>query len=146
MITSYNLEISLRIFLENKYGYPTVLKKQRWKVPDTKPFMTIESPTSTYNMLAKDKELIQENVLLEIGCFADSEHELNALFSKVKLDILYVNIPLLDDDGIEVGKFSFSEIVADSGIIDDVQTVEDETNLSRRYLEARTHLALLKTN
>lgn len=144
MITSYNLEISLRKYLIDKYGFPVVLKKQGWKVPDSKPFFTVRSTVSDYAMLTKNKELIQENVLIEIGSFADSAHELAPMVANVKMDVLYANIPLLDNDGTEIGKFSFASIISDSEVIDDVQVVEDETNTSRRYIEASTSIALYK--
>lgn len=144
MITSYNIEISMRKYLMDKYGHPAVLKKQGWKVPDNKPFFSLHCPISTYNMLSKNKELIQENVLIELGIFTDTMHELADIHSDVKLDILYEAIPLLDASGTVIGKFSFAEMVSDSGIIDDVQSPENETALNRRYIEARLHLALFK--
>lgn len=142
MITSYNIEISMRKYLIDKYGHPTVLKKQGWKVPEAKPFFTVQCPISTYNMLAKNKELIRENVLIEFGLYSDTIHELASMHSDVKLDLLYGTIPLLDAEGSVIGKFSFTEMVSDSGIIDDVQSPENETSLNRRYIEARMHLAL----
>lgn len=142
MITSYNIEISMRKYLIDKYGHPAVLKKQGWKVPEAKPFFTVHCPISTYNMLSKNKELIRENVLIELGSYADTLHEMESIHSSVKLDILYGSIPLLDDSGTVIGKFSFTEMVSDSGIIDDVQSPENETSLNRRYIEARMHLAL----
>lgn len=144
MITSYNIEISMRMFLIQKYGLPVVLRKIGWRVPDTKPFYTVNSPTTNHLNLTKNKELVRGIVLLEIGCFADSIRELNELQTNVKQDILYETIPLLDSEGNKVGSFSFTEIVGDTEFLDDTMEVHNETIRNRRYIETRAEIAYVK--
>lgn len=145
MITSYNIVVSMRKYLIDKYGLKTVIKTMGWKVPKERPFYSVSSPTTNHLTLAKNKELIHGVVLVEVGCYADSLVELNEITTNVKSDILYSTIPLLSDSGEVIGAFSFSEIVGDTEITDDdTQPVQNETVRNRRYIEARASIAMVK--
>lgn len=144
MITSYNIKISLRVYLMQKYDMPVVLKYQGWKSPDDKPFMTVMDYSNLYRDYTGSKELIDRVVPIEIGLFADNMRELETIHSGIVEDILYNSIPLLDDSGEEIGKFSFTSIEADSEVINDVDPVEYETAKNRRYIEAHTKITYIK--
>lgn len=144
MITSYNIEISLRKYLMDKYGLPVELRKQGWSPPDTRPYYTVNSPTSTPTVLTKNKTLINSRVLIEVGCFADTISGLASLQKDVLNDIMYGSIPLLDDSGADIGSFSFKEIVSINDITDDTQSTSNESSINRVYIECRTEIAYVK--
>lgn len=137
MITTYNVLISLRMYLMSK-GITTVIKRENWKAPDEKPFVSVMIPLSRDEVIAKNKELIRETMLLEIGTYGNSEHSLEVLNKDIRQMIRYGTIPLLDDNGEVVGKFSFSDgLVGETHITDDTQPVQNETAINRRYFETR---------
>ena len=144
MITSFNIVTSLRVYLTEKYGIPTVIKQHGWKVPESKPFFTVKDYSNLYNRYGKENEIVQGIVPIEFGIHADTLRDLSKLHSDILTEVLYGVIPLLDSEGKRVGEFSFKGIEADSEVINDVESVEYETARNRRYIEAHTHITYIK--
>ena len=145
MISSYDMMISLRVYLEEKFGLPTVIRTKGWKIPSTNEFLTVYNPSSSHLNLSKNKELVDVRVQLEIGCFGSDVRSISKIFNDINKEIMYGVVPLLDiNTGDEIGAFSFEGIDIDSDFIGDDVPIENDVYKHRRYVVASTKLAYIK--
>lgn len=69
-------------------------------------------------------------------------HEQNDLYEKVKLILLYKNIPLLDSDGLEIAKFKIESITGESPTMGgDYERFSDH---HRTYIDTRLKIISIK--
>lgn len=125
---------SLRKYIEDTTGLPTVWRYVGFKPPSTPDFMTIQFVNSAFNTRTKLRELVDERIFFHISTAATDVVTLDKQQSKLTEILMYHKIPLLDYEGNQHGIFSVTNITAINQIDYGTQ-VEQETERLRSYTD-----------
>lgn len=143
MVTYGNFILSLRRHIEEKTGITTVWRYPNYNAPEEN-FIGLEFVNTTYNNPTKLKELINQNIYLNIALFTSdilSQIKINDVLTKI---LLYDRIKLFDVSGETViGYFSISRINASTNI-NDGNDVSNVNHLIRTYTDIVVELDHIK--
>lgn len=142
-LTYFEFIGSLRKYLQETTGTKTIWKYYGYKKPTEKPFIEIEYVNSSLNELTKSKELIHEDIFLNVGIHGVSITELSKVHKSVMPILMYDTIPIINSDLEEIGKFSVENINGVSNIMYGTQ-VEDESSTHRLYIDISIPVAHVK--
>lgn len=125
---------SLRKYIEDTTGLPTIWRYVGYKPPSSLNFMTISFVNSAFNTRTKMKELVDERIFFNISTAAQDVVTLDKQQSQLTEILMYHKIPLLDYEGNQHGVFSVTDITAINHI-DYGTEVEKESDRLRSYTD-----------
>lgn len=137
MATLYDIQASLKTFLEQEFGMPCVWIYDGVKLPSAKPFLTIEDLQTEHTTLDKMREVAESTYRLQIGVFAQSSAEKAKLPDKIKQKLAFNQIPLLDATG-----FFNANVERITPMPND--NIDNKTNNHRAYLDVYVEVTLYK--
>ncbi|AVP37421.1 hypothetical protein [Staphylococcus felis] len=144
-ITYFEFIGSLKKYIEDKTGVKTIWRYFGYKRPSDYGYIEIEYVNSNFNELTKSKELIHEDVFLNIGIHGLNLTELSHNHKSVMDILMYANIPLYSSEYEKVGTFSIEHINGVSNIMTGTRS-EDLSNTHRLYIDVSIPLAHFKRN
>lgn len=142
-LTYFELIGSLRKYFQDTTDIKTVWKYYGYKKPTEKPFIEIEYVNSSLNELTKSKDLIHEDIYLNVGIHGGNITELSDVHKSVMPILMYANIPIINNKLETIGKFSVENINGVSNIMYGTQ-VEDDSNTHRLYIDISIPLTHVK--
>ncbi|MCY8026370.1 hypothetical protein MOC05_14700 [Bacillus sonorensis] len=102
-----DLQYSIKQHLAEKTGYKVVWIYDGVKLPDTKPFITIEQMQNNTSMLTKLRETVRTIYHFQVGVYANSAAERADVQETVRRIFLFDRFKLVDaeDPSKELGLF-----------------------------------------
>ncbi len=121
------------MFLESKTGIATVLMYDGVKLPESKPFITVEQMQNNLEFISKQREAVETTFRFQLGLYANSLTERTRKQDEIRDLFLFEDIPLYTDSGeLTAGFFRV-------GITNEVplsaEDTSDKTKMHRLYFD-----------
>jgi hypothetical protein len=144
MVTLYDIQASLKTFLEQEFGIPCVWIYDGVELPSAKPFLTVEDLQTQHETLDKMREVAESTYRFQIGVFAQSSAQKAKLPDEIKRKLSFSKIPLIDTS--QPGTPSVGYFIAEVGQITPIPNddISNKTNNHRAYLDVSVEVALYK--
>lgn len=127
------LPYSLRMFLEDRTGIPTILIYDGIDLPDEKPFIEIRQLPNSNTTLSKQRESVEVTYRFQIGLFADSHAERTQRQDEIRDLFLFEDIPLYTNLGELTSRFFNVNLTNEVPF--EADDLSDKTNTHRVYFD-----------
>lgn len=127
------LQYSIQVFLEEKLGHTSVIMYDGIKLPEVKPFTTVEQMQNNNEYISKLRESISTTFRFQIGLYSTSHYERTSLQDKIRDLFLFEDIPLYNELG-EITS-SFFNVVVTNEVPITPEDISDETRMHRLYFD-----------
>lgn len=142
MITYFNVLWSYRRALMTQFGVHTDVMYHGIELPTEFPRITLRFTDGGIEERTKLGDLSMQDMTITLGLHHDTLRGLNSLYRDVKSYIMLNEIPLLDDNGDEVGKIQFDNVFNEQQI--EGGDFQRETVHHRVYIDYRINIAHIK--
>jgi len=144
MANLYDIQASLKTFLEQQTGYTCVWIYDGVKLPTTKPFLTIEDLQTQHETLDKMREVAESTYRFQVGVYASSSAQKAKLPEEIKRVLTFNQIPLLDtsQSGFPAVGFFIADVERITPIPN--EDITSQTNNHRVYLDVSVEVTLYK--
>jgi|SRR5690625_984964 len=130
---SLNVINSLKINLEDLTDIHTVILYDGIKLPDEKPFLTIDQLTNTFDSVAKQRESVRTNHNFRVGVFAKSLRNRYEIQQTLRDIFSFSELVLHNEEGNDTGrKF---EITSMNEIPLNAEDISSDTSKHRVYFD-----------
>ncbi|SET69193.1 hypothetical protein SAMN05216389_12110 [Oceanobacillus limi] len=127
------LGYSIQVFLEDKTGIPSVLIYDGIKLPDEKPFITVEQMQNNLTAISKQNESIATTFRFQLGLYARTHAERSSKQDEIRELFLFEDIPLYNETGGLTSGFFNVSITNEVPIIP--EDISDQTRMHRLYFD-----------
>lgn len=144
MTTLYDVQASLKTFLEQQTGLMCVWIYDGVKLPTEKPFLTIEDLQAQHSTLEKMREIVESTYRFQIGVFAQTSAQKAKLPDEITRLLTFNKIPLIDtsQSGFPAVGFFVAEVERVTPMLND--DVSNVTNNHRAYIDVTVELDVYK--
>lgn len=144
MTTLYDVQASLKTFLEQQTGLMCVWIYDGVKLPTEKPFLTIEDLQAQHSTLEKMREIVGSTYRFQIGVFAQTSAQKAKLPDEITRLLTFNKIPLIDtsQSGFPAVGFFVAEVERVTPMLND--DVSNVTNNHRAYIDVTVELDVYK--
>lgn len=144
MTTLYDVQASLKTFLEQQTGLMCVWIYDGVKLPTEKPFLTIEDLQAQHSTLEKMREIVESTYRFQIGVFAQTSAQKAKLPDEITRLLTFNKIPLIDtsQSGFPAVGFFVAEVDRVTPMLND--DVSNVTNNHRAYIDVTVELDVYK--
>jgi hypothetical protein len=133
MDTQTQILHSIKLFLEEETGIPSLILYDGIDLPSDKPFVTVRQMQNNYLPVSKRKETMSISYGVRLGLFENSSHERMASQEAIKDLLLFEDIPLYDVEGTKTGETLGSDLLAVVPL--DAEDVTSDTYTHRVYFD-----------
>lgn len=142
-ITYFEIIGSLRKHIEEVTGVKTIWRYYGYIKPEEESYVEIEYVNSNLTEVTKTKELIDEDVFLNIGVHGGGLTQLSRNHKAIMSILQYGSIPLYNDSFKQIGTFSIESINGVSNIMTGTHS-ENLTDTHRLYIDVAIPIAHVK--
>lgn len=144
MTTLYDVQASLKTFLEQQTGLMCVWIYDGAKLPAEKPFLTIEDLQAQHSTPEKMREIVESTYRFQIGVFAQTSAQKAKLPDEITRLLTFNKIPLLDtsQSGFPAVGFFVAEVERVTPMLND--DVSNVSNNHRAYIDVTVELDVYK--
>lgn len=144
MTTLYDVQASLKTFLEQQTGLMCVWIYDGVKLPTEKPFLTIEDLQTQHSTPEKMREIVESTYRFQIGVFAQTSAQKAKLPDEITRLLTFNKIPLIDtrQSGFPSIGFFVAEVERVTPMLND--DVSNVSNNHRAYIDVTVELDIYK--
>lgn len=140
----YDIQASLKLFIEGTVNVPVVWIYDGVKLPNEKPFITIEDLQVNNETLDKLRDAIQSEYHFQVGIHGQTNVQRTRLQSELKQALLFNRIPLVDTSQPDLPTVGFFDCEIEREVRVPAEELERYSEYHRAYLDVTVTINLYK--